>query len=163
MKICAGDAKMDIGVLRGQLERKIAAADEEIRGREAQIGGALKQENEAAIARIKDAREALAMLDQVSEKIEALGPLEADAASGDAQGKRVPQKKIVDPIIEDAELSGIAFEEIIAHARRSHGVELKSASLKSFLSRMKAEGIYEQSEDGRWRLSTSASSRAAAE
>jgi hypothetical protein len=152
---------MDIDMLRAQLERKIAAADEEIRGREAQIE-ALKRENEEAIARIKDAREALAMLHQVGEKIGALGPLEDEAVSGNAGGKRVQQKKIVDPIIESAERSGITFEEIVAEARQAHGVELKPASLKSFLSRMKAEGVYEQRTDGRWRLAQSAP-RAAAE
>ena len=99
------------------------------------------------------------LLAQVGEKIGALGPLENEA--GAAGGKRVPQKKIVDPIIEVAGLEGIAFEAIIAKASQSHGVELKPASLKSFLSRMKAEGVYEQRTDGRWRLTQP--TRAAAE
>ena len=153
---------MDIDVLRGQLEREIAAADEATRDRETQIA-ALKQENEEAVRRIEHAREALAMLDQLIEKLEVLAPLASDAASGDQTGKRVPQKKIVDPIIAGGERSGITVEEIIADAKRSHGVDLKPASLKSFLSRMKADGVYEQREDGRWRLCASPSSRAAAE
>jgi hypothetical protein len=152
---------MDIDLLRRQLERRIAVTDEEIRGREAQIQ-ALKQENEEALSHMKDAREALAMLEQVGEKIEALGPLEDEAVSADAGGKRIPQKKIVDPIIDIAGLDGITFDEIVARARQSNGVALKPASLKSFLSRMKAEGIYEQRADGRWRLAQSAS-RVAAE
>jgi predicted nucleic acid-binding Zn-ribbon protein len=57
--ITGSDVVMDIGVLRGQLEREIAAADEAIRGRETQIE-ALKHENEEAVARIEHAREALA-------------------------------------------------------------------------------------------------------
>jgi hypothetical protein len=69
----------------------------------------------------------------------------------------------VDPIVAGAERSGITVEDIIAHAKQSHGVDLKPASLKSFLSRMKADGIYELSEGGRWRLCAPASSRAAAE
>ena len=153
---------MDIDVLRGQLEREIAAADEAIRGRETHIE-ALKQENEEAAARIEHAREALAMLDQLIAKLEALGPLATEAAPADQTGKRVPQKKIVDPIVAGVGRSGIAFDEIITHAKRSRGVDLKPASLKSFLSRMKAEGIYEQCEDGKWRLRASPSSRAAAE
>ena len=126
---------MDIGVLRGQLRREIAAADEAIRGREAQIDK-LKQENAEAVTRIEHAKEALAMLDQLIEKLEMLGPLASDVATGDHVGKRAPQKKIVDPIIAGAERGGIAFEEIIANAKGSHGIELKPASLKSFLSRM---------------------------
>ena len=153
---------MNIDVLRGQLEREIAAADEAIRGRETQID-VLKQENAEAVARIEHAKEALAMLDQLIEKLEVLGPLASDAATGDQAGKRIPQKKIVDPIVAGAERSGIAFEEVIAQAKRAHGIDLKPASLKSFLSRMKAEGIYEQREDGRWRLCAPPSSRAAAE
>ena len=153
---------MDIDVLRGQLEREIAAADEAIRGREMQID-VLKQENTEAVARIEHAKEALAMLDQLIEKLEVLGPLASAAATGDHARKRLPQKKIVDPIVAGAERSGVAVEEIIAHAKRSHSVDLKPASLKSFLSRMKAEGIYEQREDGRWRLCAPPSSRAAAE
>jgi septal ring factor EnvC (AmiA/AmiB activator) len=153
---------MDIDVLRGQLEREIASADEAIRSGEAQIE-ALKEENADAAARIEHAREALAVLDQLLEKLEVLGPLAVDVARGDRAGKRVPQKKIVDPIVAGAERSGIAFEEIIAQAKRSHGVDLKPASLKSFLSRMKVEGIYEQREDGNWRPSALPSSRAAAE
>jgi hypothetical protein len=69
----------------------------------------------------------------------------------------------VDPIVAGAERNGIAFEEIIVEAKRSHGVDLKPASLKSFLSRTKAEGVYEQREDGTWRLCAPASTRAAAE
>ena len=153
---------MDIDVLREQLEREIAAADEAIRGRETQIA-ALKQENEGAVARIEHAREALAVLDQLIAKLEVLGPLATEPAPGDRAGKRVPQKKIVDPIVAGAERSGITVEEMIAHAKQWHGVDLKPASLKSFLSRMKAEGIYEQREDGKWRLCPPASSKAAAE
>ena len=153
---------MDIDVLRGQLEREIAAANEAIRGRETQIE-TLKQENAEAVRRIENAREALAMLDRLIEKLEVLGPLATEAALAGHAGKRVPQKKIVDPIIEVAGLDGVAVDEIVAQAKRSHGVDLKPASLKSFLSRMKADGIYEQREDGRWRLSAPASSRAAAE
>ena len=152
---------MDIDVLREQLEREIATANEAIRGRETHIE-ALRQENEEEVARIAHAREALAMLDQLIEKLDLLGPLAADAVPGNAP-KRVPQKKIVSPIVASAERSGISFEEIIAHAKRAHGIDLKSASLKSFLSRMKSEGIYEQRQDGNWRLCASPSSRAAAE
>ena len=153
---------MNIDVLREQLEREIASADEAIRGRETQIE-ALKQDNEQAVARIEHAREALAMLDQLIAKLEVLGPLASEAALGDKTGKRVPQKKIVDPIVAGAERSGITVEEIIAQAKQSHGVDLKPGSLKSFLSRMKADGIYEMREDGKWRLCASPSSRAAAE
>jgi hypothetical protein len=60
------------------------------------------------------------MLDQLIEKLEMLGPFATEAAPRDETGKRVPQKKIVDPIVAGAERSGIAFEEIIAHAKRSH-------------------------------------------
>ena len=103
------------------------------------------------------------MLDQLIAKLEVLGPLATEAAPGDRTGKRVPQKKIVDPIVAGAERRGITVEEMIAHAKQSHGVDLKPASLKSFLSRMKAEGIYEQREGGKWRLCAPPSSRAAAE
>ena len=113
---------MDIEVLRERLERKIATADEEIRGRESQIE-ALKRENEEAFARIKEAREALAMLEQIGEKIEALGPLQDDAMLRHAAGKRVQQKKIADPLIEAAGREGITLEEIVARARQSRGVE----------------------------------------
>ena len=153
---------MDIEGLRGQLEREIAAADEAIRGREAQIE-AVKQENDEALRRIEHAREALAVLDQLIEKLEVLGPLATDAVSGDQDRKRVPQKKIVNPIIEIAGQEGVIVDEILAQAKRAHGVDLKPASLKSFLSRMKADGFYEQREDGKWRLCAPASSRVAAE